>query len=252
MVFAIIIFLLATVPAVVLFFMTRALDKKEKESPVLLLTIALMMLPFLIATIIVEGVFQGLLSWGTGAGLEHPVYIILYCFLIIGPAEELFKFLGARITTWNSPEFNCKFDGIVYCTTSALTFAFIENAAYILTADTPLVTSIMRAICCFPGHFMYGVVMGVFYSNAKIAANFGDKKKKRKNIFLAILIPALIHGLYDTLAFSLPMLATELEYASGSEETALTLAIVAVFGALVLVVVGTYITLFVTIIKQSK
>ena len=251
MVLPIILFVLATVPAVVLFIMTRKLDKKEKESKKLLVKIILMEIPFLIATVIAEGVLQALMTAVSGEDMSNLVYIALFCFLVVGPAEEIFKFLGAKIPTWKSPEFNCKFDGIVYCTTSALTFALVENLGYVFTSGS-LGTAIMRALCCFPGHFMYGVLMGVFYTRARVCANNGDKKGKNKNFFLAILIPALIHGLYDTICFSMSPLATELDSAGGFYETAVVLQLILLLGAFVVVIVGTYICLFVVIIKQSK
>lgn len=252
MLVALIICVLATAPAIALFAMTRKLDKKEKESPSLLIKIALMELPFLIATIIAEGVMQGIMTGVSGADMNNIGYVIIFCFLVVGPAEELFKFLGARIPTWKSPEFNCKFDGIVYCTTSALVFAFVENLIYVVGSGTPLVTGIMRAVCCFPGHFMYGVLMGVFYSKSKIADRFGNKKKKHLNTFLAILVPALVHGLYDSIIFSITPILAELDGARGAYETQLIIELLILVGLLILVLAGTYICLFVTVIKQSK
>ncbi len=251
MILPIILFVIATVPGVILFIMTRKLDKKEKEPKKILVKIVLMEIPFLIATIIAEGVLQVVMTAVSGEDMSNLIYIALFCFLVVGPAEELFKFLGAMVPTWKSPEFNCKFDGIVYCTTSALTFALIENLGYVFTSGS-LGTAIMRAVCCFPGHFMYGVLMGVFYTRARVCANNGDKKGKRKNFFLAIFVPALIHGLYDTICFSMSPLAEELDSAGGFEETAIILELLLLIGAFVVVIVGTYICLFVVIIKQSK
>ena len=251
MVLPIILFIIATVPGVILFIMTRKLDKKEKESKKILIKIILIEILFLIPTILAEFAGEAIMQGVSGADRSNLLFIAALCFLVIGPAEELFKFLGAKLPTWKSPEFNCKFDGIVYCTTSALTFALIENLGYVFTSGS-LATAIMRAICCFPGHFMYGVLMGVFYTRARICMNNGDKKGKRKNFFLAILVPALIHGLYDTLAFSFVPLAEELEYANGIYEAGLIVGILVCLGLLILVVVGTYITLFVVIIKSSK
>ena len=251
MIVPIILFVIAIVPAIILFIMTRKLDKKEKESKKILIKIILMEIPFIIATIIVEGVMQAVMTAVSGEDMSNLLFIAVYCFLIIGPAEELFKFLGARIPTWNSPEFNCKFDGIVYCTTSALTFALIENLIYVFGSGS-LVTAIMRAVCCFPGHFMYGVLMGVFYTKARICMNKGDKKGKRKNIFLGLLITALIHGLYDTICFSVVPLAEALDGASGGYETELIIQLLLFLLAFVVVIIGTYICLFVTIIRQSK
>ena len=251
MVLPIILFVIAVVPAIILFIMTRKLDRKEKESKKILIKIMLMEIPFIIAAVIAELVGEAVLSGITGADMNNLIFIAVMCFFVIGPAEEIFKFLGARVPTWKSPEFNCKFDGIVYCTTSALTFALLENLGYVLGSQS-LATAIMRAVCCIPGHFMYGVLMGVFYSRARVCMNNGDKKGKRKNIFLAILIPSLIHGLYDTLAFSMLPLANELDSANGIYEAGVIIGILACLGLFVLVVVGTYICLFVVIIKSSK
>ena len=251
MVLPIILFVIAVVPGIILFIMTRKLDKKEKESKKILIKIMLMEIPFIIAAIIAELVGEVVLQGITGEDRSNLLYIAALCFFIVGPAEEIFKFLGAKVPTWKSPEFNCKFDGIVYCTTSALTFAILENLGYVLGSQS-LATAIMRAICCIPGHFMYGVVMGVFYTRARVAMNNGDKKGKRKNFFLAIFIPALIHGLYDTLAFSFVPLAEEYDNASGDYQIELMLGILLCLGLLILVVIGTYICLFVVIIKSSK
>ena len=249
MIYAILIFLLMTAPAAGLFFMTRHLDKKEKESKKLLLKIVLMELPFLLATIIAETVSELSLKLVTGSNMENPFFIFVMCFFVIGPAEELFKLLGAAIPTWKSPEFNCKFDGIVYCTTSALVFALVENIGYIITSNSPLVTAVMRAVCCFPGHFMYGVLMGVFYSRARIAANKGRNSAKWGNLVLAVLLPSLIHGLYDTIAFNILPVLNALEASSNGMNI---LKLIMLIGGLLMVVGGIYIALFIIIFRQSK
>ena len=251
MVLPIILFVLAVVPGIILFVMTRKLDKKEKESKKIIIKIMLMEIPFIIAAIIAELAGEAILQGVTGEDRSNILFIAALCFLVVGPAEEIFKFLGAKVPTWKSPEFNCKFDGIVYCTTSALTFAVLENLGYVLGSQS-LGTAIMRALCCIPGHFMYGVVMGVFYTRARVCMNNGDKKGKRKNFFLAIFIPALVHGLYDTIAFSFVPLAEEYDYASGDYQIGLLLGLLLCLGLFVLVIVGTYICLFVVIFKQAK
>ena len=44
--------------------------------------------------------------------------------------------------------------------------------------------------------------MGIFYWRAKSAEQNGNHVDMRKNLCLAVLIPACIHGLYDWLASS--------------------------------------------------
>lgn len=252
MIYVLLIFLLTTAPAAGLFMMTRKLDKKEPESKKLLLKIVLMELPFILATIIAEAFSEASLSLFTGSDMQNPLFIFVMCFFVIGPAEELFKLLGAAIPTWKSREFNCRFDGIVYCTTSALTFSLIENITYLFTSKNALVTAFMRAVCCFPGHFMYGVLMGVFYSRARIAANKGNRSARNLNFFLAVLIPSLIHGLYDTLSFNVLPVLNALEGSSGSGEAVNLIKLLLLLIGLLMVVGGTYITLFVVIFRQSK
>ena len=95
MTLSIILFVIAVVPGIILFVMTRKLDKKEKESKKILIKIALMEIPFIIAAVIAELVGEAVLQGITGEDDSNLLFIAAFCFLIIAPAEELFKFLGA-------------------------------------------------------------------------------------------------------------------------------------------------------------
>lgn len=129
---------------------------------------------------------------------ESPVYMIILYFGIVAFAEEGAKYFELRTNSWNSPEFNCQFDGILYAVLVALGFALWENVSYVLNYGFQ--TAVIRALTAVPGHASFGVFMGVFYSAAKKAQQRGDKGSMKFYSFLAVLIPALIHGAYDYIA----------------------------------------------------
>ena len=52
-----------------------------------------------------------------------------------------------------------------------------------------------------PGHTCFAVIMGYFFSKAKISKMNGNYSKFGINLFLSILAPALIHTMYDALLF---------------------------------------------------
>src|SRR5436309_1089760 len=52
-----------------------------------------------------------------------PVPLAIGCFLIIGPCEELAKFLSVRLVMYRSREFDEPLDGIIYASAAALGFA---------------------------------------------------------------------------------------------------------------------------------
>ena len=113
-------------------------------------------------------------------------------------SEEGFKYLILRLRTWRSPEFNCRFDGIVYACAVSLGFSLWENVLYVLTYG--MGTAIIRAVTAIPGHACFGVFMGVFYGAAKKNEAYGNAAAARRCRILAVVVPVLLHGTYDYLA----------------------------------------------------
>ena len=70
-------------------------------------------------------------------------------------------------------------------------FALIENLMYVYEGG--LSVALLRAVLAVPGHGFFGVAMGYYFSLAKF--HTGPKK----NVFMAkcLLVPAILHGLYD-------------------------------------------------------
>ena len=109
--------------------------------------------------------------------------------------EESFKFLALMILFWNNPNFNEKFDGIVYASFIALGFAGVENVLYV--ADGGVEVGLIRAFTAVPGHALFGIIMGY---QAGLARFYPSERRRR--LFYALALPVLLHGLYDFILMS--------------------------------------------------
>ena len=111
-------------------------------------------------------------------------------FVVAAFSEELFKFLFLYLLVWKSPDFNEKFDGIVYAVYISLGFAAVENIMYVF--DYGAHAGWTRAITAVPAHFLFGVTMGFFFGQAKFYP-----ERKKKLIRAALIYPIILHGVYD-------------------------------------------------------
>lgn len=127
------------------------------------------------------------------------IEFIVYSFICIALVEELCKLFMVYLTAYHNKEFDYTFDMIVYGVFTALGFAFFENILYIIEGGLP--TAIARAFTAIPAHASNGVFMGIFLSKAKCFEVI-DRNKCNKYKILAVLVPTLIHGIYDMCAFS--------------------------------------------------
>lgn len=123
---------------------------------------------------------------------------VITSFFSAAIPEELAKFILLYLFVRKNPYFDEKFDGIVYATCIGLGFACLENIMYLFSnIDTWLQTGIMRALFAVPAHFFFAVLMGYYFALYKFS-----HKDKMKNFILALLMPILAHGIYDTIAFA--------------------------------------------------
>ena len=186
----------AVIPAVVLMVKVYTSDRIEKESEGLLIKlIEAGILSALLASI-EETVGQWIL-----AGLvpkESPAFNVIMFFVVVAVSEESSKYLFMKKRTWNNPEFNCQYDGVVYALFTSLGFALWENISYVLSFGFS--TAVVRAVTAIPGHASFGVFMGVFYGAAKRAEVRGDLTGSRLLRFLGVAAAVLMHGTYDYLA----------------------------------------------------
>ena len=186
----------ALIPPLYLIWYIYRLDAVEKEPPKLLRKLFLLgclsVVPAVILEVIAENVLQGISP-------TYEVYIVLENFIGIALVEEGCKYFFLYNGTWKSPEFNYRFDGIVYAAVTSLGFAALENVGYVLTMSEGFGLAIMRALTSIPGHFIFGIWMGYYYAKARAQAHAGQNAEVKANLRKAVLVPMLLHGTYDLL-----------------------------------------------------
>ena len=165
-------------------------DKYEKEPLRLLLLALLAGALTVIPVFFVEQFLSGL-----GTFLNGLATVAWNAFAVAGFTEELFKYTALYLLIWKSPEFNEKFDGIVYAVFVALGFAGVENILYV--SQGGLSTGISRALTAVPAHAIFGVTMGFYFGMAKFFEKERGKLKRK-----ALLYPMLLHGIYDFILFT--------------------------------------------------
>ena len=122
-------------------------------------------------------------------------------FSFLGPAwcEELLKFIILYFIVLKRNEFNEPMDGIVYGVAVSLGFATLENYEYVfILAEKweidPYTMAIWRSYSAVPMHGLLGCVMGFYFGMYSFTAN-------KKYLILCLLIPFVIHGLYNFLSY---------------------------------------------------
>ena len=186
----------AVLPAVFLLVKVYRADRIERESPRLIGSLVIGGIISTFFAIISERVFGALLN--ALVPRTSPAYNVLLYFAVVAISEELAKYMLLKKRTWDNPEFNCLYDGVVYATAVSLGFALWENISYVTMYGFS--TALVRAVTAVPGHACFGVFMGVFYSLAKSNDYVGEEGKSRFFRVLSVVVPVLLHGAYDYIA----------------------------------------------------
>ena len=217
---------LAIIPGLLIIIYVYKKDKVEKEPIGLIIKLIIFGAISCIAAGFIETVESDFLPSYPKGTLE---YALINAFAMAALVEEIVKYLALKIGSWKNPSFNYRFDGVVYGVSAAVGFALFENIMYV--SSYGLSTAIVRAFTAVPLHAFCGVFMGVFFSYAKKASILGKGGTVLLCKIFALIVPMLIHGIYDTLAFL------------GTEESTI--------GLLIFVVI-LYIVALTTIRKLSK
>jgi len=183
----------AVIPAIILLVKVERADRLEKESPRLLVSLVLFGIASTAVASLGEQIGIAILSRIFGKG--NLLSDILLYFVVVAFSEEGAKYVLLKWKTWNHPEFNCQFDGVVYGVFVSLGFALWENISYV--AMFGLSTALVRAVTAIPGHACFGVFMGTWYGMAKRRSVAGDEDGAKRMRTRALVIPALLHGFYD-------------------------------------------------------
>lgn len=184
--------IIAVVPALFLMVQVYKADRIEKEPLPYLLGLALWGIVSTIIAVALETAGSYLIA---GLGPGTVIYNLVMYFIVVALSEEASKYLVLKWRTWRNSNFNCIFDGLIYSVFVSLGFALWENIQYV--AIYGFETGIVRAFTAIPGHASFAVFMGVWYGMAKRYAFMGEAKKSKTCRILAVLVPALFHGIYD-------------------------------------------------------
>jgi RsiW-degrading membrane proteinase PrsW (M82 family) len=185
--------LVALLPAIFLMRYVYLQDKIEKEPGYLLLNLVILGAVSAVIAGLLELIGEAVLS--SLMTERNPYYKVLTAFLVVGAAEEGVKFFFLKKRTWRDPNFNFRFDGVVYAAFVSLGFAAFENVMYVFKYG--LTTGFLRAFLSVPGHLGFSVFMGTFYGHAKSCELDGNESRKRFNLWAGYLTAVFLHGFYD-------------------------------------------------------
>ena len=229
------LFALALIPVVALLIFIYLKDKKEKEPIGLLIGLFFAGMATSITAIIGEAIGQAILN--AVFYYESILKALILAIFIVGPAEELGKYLVLRLITWKSKHYNYSYDAIVYAVFVSLGFACIENVGYVFSSG--LSTALLRMFTAVPGHACFAVFMGYFYSKAKYAQVTNNKSAYTSNLILSMVAPILVHGFYDGILFA---------GRSSGEDVITGLAVLLWIGY----VIAMFVVSFIIVFKASK
>ena len=186
--------LAAVLPAIFLMRYVYRQDQIEPEPVGLLVSLiwkgVLAALAAIVLEFIGQTVLRGLVSE------DNPNYVYYLAFVVVAAVEEGTKLFFLYRRTWKEPNFNYRFDAIVYAVFVSLGFAAFENVKYVFSYG--LSVALPRAILAVPGHMGFAVFMGIFYGRAKRCADWGNRFGCKVNLILSYLFPVALHGVYDS------------------------------------------------------
>ncbi|GIM46425.1 hypothetical protein DNHGIG_19740 [Collibacillus ludicampi] len=177
----------AILPAIILMFLIYGIDQRnlEPKHEVVRMFIMGALVPFPAG--LVER--QLLVSRALHPD-HHGLYPILFtAFFVAGMVEEFLKAGFFQRGIYRHREFEEPIDGVVYAVAVALGFAMVENVLYVTSYG--LTVAFLRSITAIPAHMLFGIAMGYYFSLAKMGIG---------PIHRAYIIPAFLHGIYDSFA----------------------------------------------------
>ncbi|MDF2521775.1 MAG: peptidase [Clostridia bacterium] len=181
----------AIAPSMALLYYIYLRDKYERE-PRRLLTKAFLSGSIAVVPIVLVELRLNLFDLETDSLLTAGYT----AFIVAGLVEEGFKFLIFWLFIWRNRNFNESYDGIVYSAFISLGFATTENIGYVMLSGYH--AAFIRALTAVPAHALFGVVMGYYFGVAK----FKEDNMGKRYILYALMIPILLHGIYDFILFS--------------------------------------------------
>ena len=178
--------LLATIPPLLIVFFVYRNDLYEKEPHKLLISTFILGCVLIIPMIILET-------------LTQMIFTNVFFFSLLGIAlvEEGVKYIALLKYNLPKKDFNEPYDVIIYSLFLTMGFALVENISYVVgNEETGFSVAIARMFTAIPMHATCGIVMGYYLGLSKMKTS-----DKSTNLTLSILLPVLIHGLYNYFLF---------------------------------------------------
>ena len=131
--------------------------------------------------------------WNAGSPALQQV---AFQILVVGPAEELSKFLVfLLVMAWRKPAHE-PMDAILHAAAVALSFSLVENVMYGL--DLGVEVTALRGIVSSPLHMSLAAVWGFAYA-ALVLGNPRRSPRDYAVLFLSVYPAALLHGVSNLL-----------------------------------------------------
>lgn len=124
--------------------------------------------------------------------------VAMSMLFVVGPVEELSKFMAVRLLAYKSLYFDEPGDGLVYSTAASLGFASLENLGYIFSFGPAVM--IGRAPLSTLAH----VIFGTFWGRA-LGLKAQETGTGWASIFFGVALAATVHGLFNIAVFSAPI-----------------------------------------------
>lgn len=189
MLLSILFFVLSIVPSVLIFIWLRNRQKDHilyrKKCTYSFVSGLISVLPIILLSAILYILIR-VLNAVLLKDVNVLVYQALYKFIVLAFAEEITKFFAFRFVLKRNPYAYSWADIVAFMVIIGTGFGLIEDIPYAIGAS-PIIM-LVRGFTM--GHVGYGFIMGWFYGKRLHTG------KKRYGA-IAILLPWLVHGLYD-------------------------------------------------------
>ena len=172
-----------------LWFFVRGRAYRPKPRRLLAVAFLLGMLSTIPAALL-EFVFLDDADLDIGANLASIAAAMLF---VVGPVEELSKFLAVRLGPYRSLYFDEPRDGLVYCVAASLGFASVENLGYIIAFGPEVM--VVRAPVSTLAHVIFGSFWGIALGLQ------AHERTRGRALWLAagLVAAAVVHGVFNIL-----------------------------------------------------
>ncbi len=192
---------LAIIPIIVILTYIYRKDKNKEPGKLLVLLFLMGIVSCFMVLGVSELIYLIFPFMSEGSEYMNFFEVMAYAFIGVALVEEFCKFFMSYLFSYKNKAYDEVYDGIVYTVFVSLGFAFFENLLYVFTNQSVTV-GIARGILAVPGHACDAVFMGYYLSVAKVYSQRKQKSLERKNLFLSVLAPTILHGIYDFCLFT--------------------------------------------------